>query len=197
MPFVKQFAALIALALTACTPGPTTPPAPPEPGAHARPALESGHHSEHVTIGEFEAPPEEVWAWFSRGRMMESLETQGPVARPISAEPLSLNWPELGAVRRAQLEDGNYVLEEVVALEPGRSFQYMVWAYTSPAAAQVRYGLGEFRIEPHGEGGSRVTWTYRLRAKAFWAEPFVDGFVRDKFGPFMDNGMARLIAAEQ
>jgi hypothetical protein len=180
--------------ITGCG-GQSGPPAPPQVADHPRPALSTGHHAEHSVSADFAISAEEMWVWFAEGRLMNALQTQGPVARPVAIEPLNLTWPQLGAIRRARLEDGNFVLEEVLESEPQRRFLYQVWGYTSPAAAQIAYGLGEFRIDSKPEGrGIRLTWRYRLRAKAFWAEFFVDRFVRDRFGPFMDNGLARLAA---
>jgi predicted small lipoprotein YifL len=187
--FRAVLAAAVLTLLSACAQ--SGPPQPPDPAAFPAPEIVAGAYAEHVAEKSLAAPPAEVFGWLGVGGMIDALQSVPPVSKPIEVTPLSGTWPERGAVRRVRLEDGNFALERVVVYEPPNRMQYQVWAFTTPAASQVSYALGEFRADPAPDGGTAFTWTYRMRAKSMIAQPFVGGFVRDRFAPFMNNGVAR------
>lgn len=189
-PMRAWFAALAVAALVACAP--SGPPAAPEPTAIPAPEIRDGAYAEHMARRTISATPAEVFSWLDAGGMIAALQSMPPVSKPIEITVLSGTWPQAGAVRRVKLEDGNFALERVIAYEPPSLMRYQVWAFTTPAAGQVSYAVGEFRAAPTGDGQTEFTWTYRMRARNALAQPFVGGFVRDRFAPFMDNGVARL-----
>lgn len=66
------------------------------------------------------------------------------------------------------LTDGTTVVEQVVENtrnEASWRFRYVVWGYTTPAAAPLRYGLGDFHYIAVGEGLTRCVWTYSFGLK--------------------------------
>jgi hypothetical protein len=189
-PMRAWFPALSVAALVACSPN--GPPVAPEPAAIPAPEILDGAYAEHVARRTIAATPAEVFSWLDGGGMIAALQSMPPVSKPIETTALTGTWPQAGAVRRVILEDGNFALERVIAYEPQSLMRYQVWAFTTPAAGQVSYAIGEFRATPAGDGQTEFTWTYQMRAKSAVAQPFVSGFVRDRFAPFMDNGVARL-----
>jgi Polyketide cyclase / dehydrase and lipid transport len=191
-PHAPALVVAMAIVLAACAP--EGPPMPPDLAMSPAPALEEGHHSTHISTRRINVDAAELWGWVDGGAMLAALESRPPVSKPARVEEMSGKWPETGAVRRVQLEDGNYVLERVLEYRPPELMRYQVWAFTTSAAAQVDYAVGEFRVSSAESGGSDFTWTYRMRAKSALARPFIDGFVRDRFAPFMDNGVQRLKA---
>lgn len=66
------------------------------------------------------------------------------------------------------LTDDTTVIEQVI--ENTRTptdwrFRYVVWGYTTPAAAPLRYGLGDFHYIADGEDRTRCVWDYSFGLK--------------------------------
>jgi hypothetical protein len=78
---------------------------------------------------------------------------------------LTKTWGEVGSRRIVHLSDGGRATEQIVALEPGERFRYLVWDYTTAAARPVAYAIGEFRFLPAGEDRTEVVWTYAFRLR--------------------------------
>ncbi len=117
---------------------------------------------------------------------VESIVIDRPLAEVIAtvdATPLSVRHPAAGGLPGVAgtlpltadgfgpvggrhlvfLTDGTTVIEQVI--ENGKTdadwrFRYVVWGYTTPAAAPLRYGLGDFHYVAEGEGKTRCVWNY-------------------------------------
>lgn len=105
-------------------------------------------------------------------------------------------YPAVGSVRRVVLEDGNSAEEEVLGQDEAH-LKYLVARYTSPQAAPIAYGVGEFTFDDAGLGGTRITWTYsfKLRGDRFpgtWGALgrtfFRIGFLNSDYADFMSTG---------
>jgi hypothetical protein len=99
-------------------------------------------------------------------------------------EPLTdLRFPAVGSVRLVVLRDGNTAHEEVLACD-GRQLRYFVTQYTSPEAAPIEWGLGEFTFEPAGDK-THVRWRYsfKLRSNKFpgWLGTIGRALFRSRF----------------
>jgi hypothetical protein len=90
-------------------------------------------------------------------------------------EPLTeARFPAPGSVRLVCLADGNVADEEVLEQDE-RHLRYLVTNYSTPEAAPLRYGIGEFVFEPGEALGARpdaitrVRWryTFHLRTDRF------------------------------
>lgn len=189
--------AMLALALIGMAPAcsqsiapPSAPPAYDQPA----PAMVEGPHARHSTTRTINADAATVRTWIEQGRMMEVLNSTPRVSKPASADMLAGVWPQEGAVRRVRQEDGHYVAERIVSRN-AEGFVYQIWAPTTAAGRNILYGRCEFRVTAREDGRSDLTWTYALKAKHFWAQPFVDAFVRDHFAPFMEAGMDAFAAS--
>ncbi len=68
-----------------------------------------------------------------------------------------------GSRRRVHLSDGSTALEEVLERKSNEAFRYVVWNYTSKAAAAIRYGVGAFRYFDEAGGRTRIVWTYAFK----------------------------------
>ncbi|MFC7477950.1 SRPBCC family protein [Dankookia sp. GCM10030260] len=113
--------------------------------------------------------------------------------RPLSAAP----FPKPGSRRLVCLADGSTAMEEVLEHEPGRRLRYIVWGYTTPAAAPIAYGVGEFRFADAAEG-TAVHWTYSFALKedrfpgslgALGRGLFRLAFLDTRYSRFMASGM--------
>jgi hypothetical protein len=138
---------------------------------------------------------------------VESIVIDRPLAEVIAtvdATPLSVRHPAAGGLPGVAgtlpltadgfgpvggrhlvfLTDGTTVIEQVI--ENGKTdadwrFRYVVWGYTTPAAAPLRYGLGDFHYVAEGEGKTRCVWNYSfgLKPNAF------PGFLGVRVGGFL------------
>ena len=103
-------------------------------------------------------------AWFIGVPLEAQLKGTDPIPGVKHTELLSGTWGQKGARRRVVLTDGGEALEEIIESDLPDTFRYIVWNYTTEAAAYVRYGVGEFRFEPVGDT-TRVIWTYAFKPR--------------------------------
>ena len=108
---------------------------------------------------------------------------------------LSGTWPEVGAVRRVDLEGGHYVLERVL-VNKADNFVYQIWNITAPAGRFIDHIKGEFRYIQEGDT-TQITWDYNIKPAAFFARPFIRRYLDRDFAPFMQAGMTGLAEAYQ
>lgn len=71
-------------------------------------------------------------------------------------------WGSLGDTRRIVLADRSTALETLVEVDRPRGFTYRASELTGPMALLVDDVEGRFELEPAGEGGVRVTWSWRI-----------------------------------
>lgn len=107
---------------------------------------------------------------------------------------LSGAWPGVGAVRRVDLADGSTVHERVLVNEPD-NFAYQIWDISSGPGRFIDHIKGELRWIETAEGGVEVIWDYNVKPRVFVARPFINGFLRDDFGPFKAAGLSGQMAA--
>lgn len=105
-------------------------------------------------------------AWFDAAPLETLLPGAAGIAAVTGTRPVGAPaFPAAGSRRLVCLADGSTAMEQVLAYEPGRRLRYVVWDYTTPAAAPIAYGVGEFRFADAPEG-TAVEWTYAFRLKA-------------------------------
>jgi len=120
------------------------------------------------------------------------------IARVTHSGPLSRGFGYPASRRRVVLEDGNTALEEVIEVENGKSFRYMVWNFTNSARLATDYALAEFRITENS-GGSLLTWTYSFQKKNDLTGFMLRRFVENDFTGYMQvcmNAIKRLSVKE-
>jgi hypothetical protein len=95
----------------------------------------------------------------------------------------------VGARRLVCLTDGHIAVEQVLLTESNAErnrFRYVVWNYTHPKFANVRYAVGEFiRTQPEPDK-TVVEWTYRFALE--------DGLSREEQARFRDDFLERQFA---
>lgn len=134
----------------------------------------------------FDVPLGFVPSWFTSLPLEKALPGTDEIPGVSGTEPLTKSpWGENGARRRVVLDDGSTALEQVVDANLPERFRYIVWNYTSDAAKSVRYGVGEFRFTPEGDG-TRVEWTYSLAARRWPATWFLGRFVNRDYRDMME-----------
>jgi hypothetical protein len=100
-------------------------------------------------------------------------------------------YGSVGARRLVCLTDGNVAVEEVLLTESTAGinrFRYVVWNYTHPKFADVRYAVGEFvRTQPEPDK-TVVNWTYRFSLEEGRdPEQFRKSFLETTFAEWMRN----------
>lgn len=141
--------------------------------------------------------------WFVGAALEDLLPGAAGIPGVTGTQPLSATpFPEPGARRLVRLADGSTAIEEVLAHEPGRSLRYIVWGYTTPAAAPIAHGVGEFRFSDAG-AGTAVRWTYAFALKpdrlpgrlgALGRLLFRIGFLDTRYARFMAAGLRAITA---
>jgi hypothetical protein len=182
------------IAVTACSNA--APPETPPAYTDAAPEITDAPDASYVTTRRVEAPAAAVRQWIDEGRMLPSLQSTDRVSKPAGYDMLSGTWPEPGAIRRVQQEDGHYVAERVLENTP-EVFAYQIWAPTTSAGRNILYGRGEFRVTTIDAASSTLTWTYELKARNALVAPFLRGFVKNDFAPFMEAGMDAFAASAE
>ncbi len=135
-------------------------------------------------------------AWFDAAPLERLLPGTRDLPGVAATHPLGDRpFPAPGSRRLVCLSDGSTALEEVLAHETGRLLDYVVWGYTTPAAAPIAYGLGSFRFTDIGDA-TLVTWTYAFRLKTDRFPGSLGAVGRRLFRlAFVDTAYARFMAA--
>ncbi|GAA4694445.1 SRPBCC family protein [Nocardioides nanhaiensis] len=71
-------------------------------------------------------------------------------------------WGSLGDTRRIVLADRSTALETLVEVDRPHRFVYRASELTGPMVLLAEGVEGRFDVEPAGEGGSTVTWSWRI-----------------------------------
>lgn len=115
----------------------------------------------------------------------------------------SKGFGTVGARRLVCLTDGSIAVEEVLHREAhrdGQRFRYVVWNYTSPMFADVRYAIGEFIHTQPAPDRTHVQWTYRFalandRDPEHFREQFLDSVFAEWMRALLDRGRQNAEAA--
>ncbi|NTX12260.1 SRPBCC family protein [Myxococcus sp. CA051A] len=145
----------------------------------------------HTVETDIAAPPEVLLPWLVNVPLERILLGTEKLAGIERTDVLSASWGSPGARRRVVLRDGNTSLEELLVVEEGRRFQYVVWNFTNEARRAVQYAVGEFRFAPTATG-THLTWTYRFRGNGWPTEGILKDFVEEDFAAYMKVGIGHI-----
>lgn len=148
-------------------------------------------------------PREAFLRWFLAVPLERLLPGTAEIPAVTGTRPLSdTPFPEPGARRLVCLADGSTAVEQVLEHVPGERFRYIVWAYTTPAAAPIAYGVGEFHFRD-APGGTAIHWRYAFAIRqdrfpgalgALGRGLFRLAFLEGPYARFMQSGMAAIRA---
>jgi hypothetical protein len=173
-------------------------PAPPgvQPTPSQPPAIEAdAATATYATSRVLDGTPRDVRQWLERIQLVTLLPKTPDIPSIRSTTVVSGSWPSEGAVRIVNLDDGHFVQERITSYNTPEVFRYQVWGFTNQAGNLVSYAVGELRYAAEGEGKTRLTWTYAMRPRYFFTRPFLNSFLANKFGPFMEGGMDAVLKA--
>ncbi len=183
-----------ALTLAACA-GTPVPPAVPPSDFSTRPAIAETGFAETVVVQDFPLERSELRAWLADGnKIIAAMDGGEDFAGPVDEVYFDGTWPEPGSTRRVELSDGHYVLERVINNAPA-AFEYQIWNMTNEVGNNVDYVHGIQAFEPLEQGGTRLTWTYKVMPNAGFKRPFVQRTVNKHVKPML-RGALETVAAD-
>jgi hypothetical protein len=101
-------------------------------------------------------------------------------------------WDAAGQTRTVLLAGGGSMREELTSMDVPRSFSYLLTQIKGPMTVLVDHVAGEWIFAP-AEGGSEVTWRWRIYRKSIltaWALPLFariwKGYARLALGDLSD-----------
>jgi len=189
---MKKLAILAAaLTLAACA-GTPAPPAVPPSDFSLRPEIGETGFAKTVIVQDFPLERAKLREWLQDGnKVVAAMDGGEDIAGPVDAVYFDGEWPKEGATRRVELSDGHYVLERVMSNSPA-AFEYQIWNMTNQVGNNVDYVHGIQAFAPLSEGGTRMTWTYKVQPNAGFKRPFVQRFVTKKVEPMLRGALETL-----
>lgn len=138
-----------------------------------------------------DVPADDLLAWIIDVPLEDVFDRYGSIPAVAGTEPLSPDWPEVGARRRVRLSDGHQAAEVILSVEGASSFTYQVWGFTNMAGSLADYAIGRFEVAP-AEGGAHVTWTYAFAPRSAWTRVPLSVFVATQWSGYMTAAVANL-----
>jgi len=135
----------------------------------------------------------EVRAFMAANPLTSFLEPAGNIPRITGVVVLDGTWGEPGALRRVDL-DGGYWAHERVLTSDEDEFTYQIWDITTSSGRFIDHIYGEIRMTEETDG-TKVTWSYNIKPRYFFARPSIRGYLNNDFAPFMENGLSGFAAA--
>lgn len=145
----------------------------------------------HTVETDIAVPPALLLPWLVNVPLERILLGTEKLSGIERTDALSPSWGSPGARRRVVLRDGNTSLEELLLVEEGQRFRYVVWNFTNEARRAVQYAVGEFNFTPTPTG-THLRWTYRFRGNGWPTEGFLKSFVEDDFAGYMKVGIEHI-----
>ncbi|MGB3456904.1 MAG: SRPBCC family protein [Litorimonas sp.] len=185
---------LVAAALMAACSSTIAPPAVPPSDITSYPALAEDGYAAFTITRDFPMELTELRIFLEEdNRMVANFEPTDAIAMPVDTVMLSGdNWPEVGAARRVEQDDGHFVLERVLVSQPDR-FEYQIWGFTGDVGNNVEHVHGVMEFVPVGDRETRMNWTYKVKPDAGWKRPLVQRFVDKEIEPFLTGSIDKTL----
>ncbi|MDX8347284.1 SRPBCC family protein [Cognatiyoonia sp. IB215446] len=135
----------------------------------------------------------DVRAFMAANPLTDFLEPAGDIPRITGVVELDGTWGDPGALRRVDL-DGGYWAHERVLTNDEDEFTYQIWDITTSSGRFIDHIYGEIRMTETPEG-TKVTWSYNVKPRFFFARPSIRGYLNNDFAPFMETGLRGFAAA--
>ena len=74
-------------------------------------------------------------------------------------------WNVAGQSRTIVLADGGRMTETLTEVDPPRSFAYRITSFRGPLALLASHVDGRWSVDPEGDDGCRVTWTWQVHRR--------------------------------
>lgn len=121
------------------------------------------------------------------------LQPSGRIPRVESVDVLSGDWGEPGSLRQVNLAGGHWTHERVLTSDDDE-FTYQIWNISTAAGRFIDHIHGQLRFTPEGDK-TRLTWSYGIKPKAFFARPSIRTFLEEDFSPFMQGALSAFAQA--
>lgn len=182
---------LSATGLVACASA-LPPPAVPPSDFSSRPAIENKGFAETVIVQDFPQDRSELRAWLMEGnKVLAAMKGPEGFAGPVDTVYFDGEWHKTDATRRVELSDGHFVLEKVLS-NTEAAFEYQIWGMTGAVKNNVEYIHGIQAFEQLPEGGTRMTWSYKVKPNSGLKKPFVQRYVNKNIEPMLSGALTTL-----
>ena len=186
--FVPVIATVILAACSSIEP-PSTPPT----DFSTYPALADSGYAETTISRDFPMELTTLRAFLDEGnRIVANFEPTESIAMPVDTVYFDGEWPDVGATRRVEQEDGHFVLERVLVSQPDR-FEYQIWGFTGAVGNNVDHVHGVMEFIPLGDDQTRMNWSYKVKPNAGWKRPLVQRFVNRQITPFLTTSIDKTL----
>lgn len=183
---------IAAIGFAACSS--VEPPETPPTDVTSYPPLADDGYASTTIVADYPMMLPELRSWLADGNKIVALmESTENIAKPADTVYFTGEWPEAGATRRVELEDGHFVLERVLSNTPER-FEYQIWAMTNAAGKNVDHIHGIQAFEQLPNGNTQLSWTYKVRPNAGFKRPLVQRFVNKEITPFLTMAVDNTVA---
>ncbi|MEL6735028.1 MAG: hypothetical protein AAFO98_04000 [Pseudomonadota bacterium] len=183
--------ALLAIPLSTLflqTPGPADPTMPPA-------LLNASQYYTHTTGREVKAPRLQVKKWLERRRLVSFMEPTEGLPSVVSTTPISGKWGENGALRYANLDDGNTAIDLIIENRDPDLFHYQVFGFTAPSRFVINHIQGRLEYSQNSDGVTTINWTYAIAPNGLLTGPVAGYVLRNTIMPFMEATMDRMTTA--
>jgi len=135
----------------------------------------------------------EVRAFMAANPVTNFLEPSGRIPRITDVDVLDGPWGAPGSLRRVDLEGGDWTHERVLTNDDDE-FTYQIWDITTGSGRFIDHIHGTFIFSDVTEG-TKMTWSYNIKPRFFFARPSINSFLAEDFSPFMTNGLQAFATA--
>lgn len=188
------FLSFVAASFLAACAATVDPPKIPPSDVTNYPELATEGYAETTVIGDYPLALSDLRTWLMDGnKIVAEMEPTDNIAKPVDIVYFTGEWPNPGATRRVEMSDGHFVLERVLSNAPEK-FEYQIWGLTNAAGKNVDHIHGIQAFSPLDEGGTRLTWSYRVKPNAGFKKPFVQRFVNQDVTPFLTQAVENTVA---
>lgn len=101
----------------------------------------------------------------------------GPIPPIRGVRDQTGDWQQAGQSRTIVLAGGGTMRETLTAVDPPRSFTYVITGITGPMAPLIDHVEGAWNFAPKGTG-THVTWRWTLHRKSALTAPALAVFAR-------------------
>ncbi|GLQ21923.1 hypothetical protein ACFFUB_08625 [Algimonas porphyrae] len=184
---------LIAAALlTACSN--VEPPSTPPADFTTYPALSESGYAETTISRDFPMKLTQLRTFLDEdNRIVANFEPTDTISMPVDTVYFDGDWPEVGATRRVEQDDGHFVLERVLVSQPDR-FEYQIWGFTGAVGNNVDHVHGVMEFLPIGDSQTRMNWSYKVKPNAGFKRVLVQRFVNKEITPFLTTSLDKTLA---
>lgn len=169
------------------------PPSTPPSDFSTYPDLADKGYAETTITRDFPMELTELRSFLDEdNRIVANFEPTDTISMPVDTVYFDGTWPEVGATRRVEQDDGHFVLERVLVSQSDR-FEYQIWGFTGTVGNNVDHVHGVMEFVPLDDGQTRMNWSYKVMPNAGFKRFLVQRFVNKEITPFLTTSLDKTL----